>query len=169
MTELPPLYRAAICTSLEDHGVEHPRVEKNGRITEILPLQEGGKRDRTPLYDPDCTFLVQAVVEADVMVGILTGETLSRGKALLQALGVDDWEVLYEKHREIAIGHGVSSMALRDTLARARDMIGTSRRSIKNSSRNAAIPDKSSRQGGRRCGSLLRPPAEIAARASHKP
>lgn len=132
MTELPPLYRAAMETSLEDHGVEHPRVSKDGQVTEQLPDED----ERTPLYDPDGVFVVQAVVEADVMVGLLTGETFARGETVLQHLGVDDAHVLYEKRREIAVSHGISSVVLKDTLLRARNMIGGARRTIKSASRS---------------------------------
>lgn len=131
MTELPPLYRAAIATSLEDAGVERPGVSKDGQITEHPYTEE----KRKPLYDPDRVFIVQAVVEADVMLGFLTGETLTRGKALLQAMGVEGWEVLYEKRREVAISHGISSASVRDTLTRTSAMIGAARRTIKPSSR----------------------------------
>jgi len=127
MTELPPLYRAAMQVSFENAGIEHPRVQKNGRITEIMP----GETKPIALIDP--AFIVQAAVEADEIVELLTGQPLSVGKDMLEGLGVIDADVLYEKRREV--GHGFTSVDLRDCLTLARTMIGAARQTINRSPR----------------------------------
>ena len=127
MSELSPLYRAAMQVSFENAGVEHPRVEKNGRITEILP----GETKPIALTDP--AFIVQAAVEADVIHELLTGQPLTVGKEVLKGLGITDADVLYEKRREV--GHDFTSSDLRDCLMLARTMIGAARRTINHSPR----------------------------------
>lgn len=125
MNKLPPLYRAAMQISLENAGVEHPKVAADGKMTELLP----NTSDRIPLTDP--LFLVQAAVEADALLEVLSGHSFTTGQEVLEALGVADFDVLYQERRKIV--HAFTTSDLKDCLFIANGMIGGCARNLKRS------------------------------------
>ena len=130
---IAPLYRAAMEVSLERAGVERPRVRANGRVFErpYVERDEDGsllsvEPKQRPMTDgalTDGAFVVQAVIEADAMLTALTGQAMTCGKEILDALSIGSGEVEVLKDRRSEVGHDFTPDDLRDVLTKARRMI----------------------------------------------
>ena len=127
---IAPLYRAAMEVSLENAGIDRPRVLPNGRVREhpFVEWNEAGSEivsdqpDVRPMTDS--AFVVQAVIEADAMLTALAGHTMTRGKEVLDALHVGSGEVEVLENRLGEVGHKITPSDLRSVLMKARRMIG---------------------------------------------
>jgi hypothetical protein len=113
---MTPLYRAAMAVSLENAGVERALVGADGKVTE----RPYSNPNRVALKDP--AFIVQACVEADMIIELLTGEPFRGGELVLKGLKIRNVQVAYEKRREV--GHEFSPFHLREVLIKAARIVG---------------------------------------------
>jgi hypothetical protein len=114
---MPPLIRALMEAFLEDAGVHEPRVDQSGRVVHLVYDREEQLRDPA--------FIMQAAIQTDLALEVLTGERPRFGRETVERLsnqaGIDDTEGFYQERRGI-LHDSVSPELLRDALKRARRM-----------------------------------------------
>lgn len=137
MTDIvvPPLFRAALEVTLENAGVEKPRVSKSGEITEwdVSALPE---EKRMTTDDP--LLVCQSIFLAAHLVQILSGERPRVAQELLKLVSGEGAEVLEKEFRDVFAGHEFTPADLRDCLSRCATMISGAKNPINPNSRTTS-------------------------------
>jgi hypothetical protein len=106
-----------MAVSLEAAGLDRVLVNANGRISE-RHFASGSSRETVT----DAAFVIQAAVEADILLEMLTDKSFRLGQEILEGLHVRNAQAVYDQRRKV--GHQFSPFHLREVLTKAAHIIG---------------------------------------------